>query len=83
MNTHVRFPQSMRLCGLNPDFTQEEWNRVMSFPRSNEIRELAYREWEAEQNPLYENSLWRWYLSYLYGPGIIPLYKNNGLPLSQ
>ena len=83
MSNSVRFPQSMQLCGLNPNFTRDEWNIVMSFPRSVEIRELAYREWLVEQNPLYDNSSWRWYLSYLHGPSIIPLYKTNTLPTSQ
>jgi hypothetical protein len=78
-----RFPQSMTQVGLQPNFTREEWDIVMSIPRSREIRDLAYQEWLAEQSPEYENSIWRWYLSYLHGPGVIPLYNNNRLPPSQ
>ena len=83
MNANNRFPQSMRMCGLNPNFTRQQWDIVMSLPRSTNIRELAYQEWLAEQDPLYENSPWRWYLSYLHGPGVIPLYNKDGLPPPQ
>ena len=74
------FPRSMQLCGLRPQFTQNEWDIVMSIPRSSEVRALAYQEWLTEQDPQYENSSWRWYLSYLHGSGTAPLYKKQGLP---
>ena len=79
----TRFPMSMRQVGLHPNFTKDQWDLVMSIPRSREIRELAYQEWLAEQSPENEYSIWRWYLSYLHGPGVIPLYNNNSLPPPQ
>ena len=80
MNSVTDFPRSMQLCGLSPQFTQKEWDVVMSIPRSQEIRNLAYQEWLALQDPIHDNSPWRWYLSYLHGSGIIPLYKHQELP---
>jgi hypothetical protein len=70
----------MHLVGLQPGFSREQWSVVMSIPRTREIRDLAYQEWLAEQDPMYENSSLRWYLSYLHGSGTIPLYKAQGLP---
>ena len=81
--TCIRFPESMRMVGLQPGFSREQWSVVMSIPRTREIRDLAYQEWLAEQDPMYENSIWRWYLSYLYGSGVNSLYNNNELPPSQ
>ena len=81
--TCIRFPESMRMVGLQPGFSREQWSVVMSIPRSREIRDLAYQEWLAEQDPQYENSIWRWYLSYLHGSGVNSLYNNNELPPSQ
>ena len=78
-----RFPQSMRLVGLHPNFKREEWDIVMSIPRSREIRDLAYQEWLDTQTPEYEGSPLRWYLSYLHGSGVIPLNNNNRLPPPQ
>ena len=80
MNSVTDFPRSMQLCGLSPQFTQKEWDVVMSIPRSQEIRSLAYQEWLALQDPIHDNSQCRWYLSYLHGSGIIPLYKHQELP---
>ena len=38
----------------------------MCLERSDELRELAYKEWESEQAPEYDNVLnYRWYLSYV------------------
>ena len=79
----LRFPRSMRMVGLEPDFTREQWDMVMSIPRSREVRTLAYQEWLDEQAPEYEGSPLRWYLSYLHGTGIIPLYNQSILPPSQ
>lgn len=78
--SHVRYPESMRMAGLEPGFSQQQWDIVMSIPRSSEVRALAYEEWLAEQDPQYENSSFRWYLSYLHGSGTVPLYKKQGLP---
>lgn len=72
------FPQSMRIAGLFPNFTKEEWDIVMSIPRSSVVRDLAYQEWLLAQN--HKSDYWRWHLSYLHGSGIIPLSKTNSLP---
>lgn len=60
-----RFPQSLKLLGLNYGFSQKQFNAIMVLQRSDELRELAHQEWLNEQNPLYDDSNWRWYLSYV------------------
>tara|TARA_B100000886_G_scaffold134591_1_gene90827 strand:- start:1462 stop:1725 length:264 start_codon:yes stop_codon:yes gene_type:complete len=65
MSLKERFPESLRRLGLNYGFTDLEFRVAMSFLRSDELRQLAHREWESEQDPLYDNSNWRWYLSYV------------------
>ena len=77
-----RFPRSMRMVGLAPGFTREQWDIVMSIPRQPNVRSLAYEEWLAEQDERYESCNWRWHLSYLHGPGIIPLYRPKS-PISS
>ena len=65
MSLKERFPESLTRLGLNYGFTDLEFRVAMSFLRSDELRQLAHREWESEQDPLYDNSNWRWYLSYV------------------
>ena len=60
-----RFPQSLKLLGLNYGFSQKQFNAIMVLQRSDELRELAHQEWLNEQNPFYDDSNWRWYLSYV------------------
>ena len=60
-----RFPRALALIGLNPGFTQTQFNEIMQLERSNYVRELAYQEWLQEQDPRYDNDNWRWYLSYV------------------
>ena len=70
MSSH--FPLSMRLVGLKPGFTPQEWEQVMlkkyHHEINNQIRFLAYQEWKDEQSPDLDGSPWRWYLSYLGEP---------------
>ena len=65
-------PLSMRLVGLEPGFTHQQWEQVMERKNRNEINlqilYLAYQEWENEQSPQLDGSPWRWYLSYLGKP---------------
>lgn len=62
----------MRLVGLEPGFTHQQWEQVMERKNRNEINlqilYLAYQEWENEQSPQLDGSPWRWYLSYLGKP---------------
>lgn len=58
-----RFPISLRRLGLSYGFSMLEFRVAMSYLRSDELRELAHREWESEGNPEYDDSNWRWYLS--------------------
>jgi hypothetical protein len=60
-----RFPISLKRLGLSYGFSDKEFRVAMSFLRSDELRELAHKEWESEQDPLYDNCNWRWYLSYV------------------
>ena len=60
-----RFPKSLALLGLSVNFTNSQFNQIMCFERSDEIRELAYKEWLKEQDERYDNDNWRWYLSYV------------------
>ena len=66
------FPLSMRLVGLEPGFTHQQWEQVMLKKDRHEIDiqilYLAYQEWEDEQSPELDDSPWRWYLSYLGKP---------------
>jgi len=73
----------MRLVGLSPGFSRGQWEGIMSIARSVQVRELAYQEWLAEQDEKYEMGNWRWYLSYLHGPGIMPISSSGGNNLSQ
>ena len=70
MSSH--FPLLMRLVGLKPGFTPQEWEQDMlkkyRHEINNQIRFLAYQEWEDEQSPYLDGSPWRWYLSYLGKP---------------
>ena len=59
------FPKSLSLLGLSPNFTHREFEEAMCFERSDELRELAHKEWKNEQRPDYDNCNWRWYLSYV------------------
>ena len=64
-NTHP-FPKSLSLLGLNKGFTSKQFSMMMELERSDEIRKLAQQEWEAEQDPQYDNTFnYRWYLSYV------------------
>ena len=60
-----RFPVSLKRLGLSYGFSMKEFRVAMSFLRSDELRQLAHQEWESEQDPSYDNSNWRWYLSYV------------------
>ena len=70
MNSYL--PLSMRLVGLEPGFTHQQWEQVMEKKNRHEINVqilyLAYQEWENEQSPQLDGSPWRWYLSYLGKP---------------
>jgi len=70
-----RFPHSMRIVGLEPGFTIDEWKHVMSVARSLNTRAIAYQEWLEEQDEQYDLGNWRWYLSYLHGSIVIPLER--------
>lgn len=60
------FPQSLSLLGLTPGFTPKQFSIIMELERSDELRQLAHQEWEAEQAPEYDNTFnYRWYLSYV------------------
>ena len=65
-------PLSMRLVGLEPGFTHQQWEQVMERKNRHvinvQILYLAYQEWENEQSPQLDGSPWRWYLSYLGKP---------------
>lgn len=58
------FPRSLAAIGLSPGFTHEQFCCMMEFERSDEIRQLAHQEWSNLQGEEYENSPYRWYLSY-------------------
>ena len=58
------FPRSLLQIGLNQGFTHEQFCTIMEFERSDELRELAHQEWLDLQSPEYDNSIYRWYLSY-------------------
>ena len=59
------FPQSLASMGLSPGFTPKQFDEVIKIDRSDELRQLAHREWEAEQTPDKDNGFnYRWYLSY-------------------
>ena len=60
-----QFPKSLMMLGLSPNFTHQQFEEVMCFERPDELRKLAYKEWEEEQKPEYDNNNWRWYLSYV------------------
>lgn len=61
-----RLPKSLALLGLSFGFSNDQFNEIMCLERSDELRELAYKEWESEQAPEYDNVLnYRWYLSYV------------------
>ena len=67
LNTRSQFPKSLTMIGLSPGFTSHEFNGAMMFDRSQSIRNLAFQEWQEYQKPEYENSSYRWYLSYVMG----------------
>ena len=60
----IKFPKSLMMLGLSPNFTHQQFEEVMCFERSDELRKLAHKEWVEEQNPEYDHHNWRWYLSY-------------------
>lgn len=64
-NLKERFPKSLSLLGLNYGFTQNQFIAIMTLQRSDKIKKLAYEEWQREQDPIYDNSNWRYYLSYV------------------
>lgn len=65
MNLKERFPLSLKLLGLNYGFTHNQFIAVMTLHRSEQIIKLAHKEWENEQDTTFDNSNWRWYLSYV------------------
>jgi len=64
----LTFPSSLAAIGLNPGFTAKQFCHIMKFERSDYIRELAHQEWLNIQGEEYENSPYRWYLSYASMP---------------
>ena len=60
-----QFPKSLSMLGLEPGFTNQQFEQIMCFERSDQLRKLAHQEWENEQKPEYDNSNWRWHLSYV------------------
>tara|TARA_B100001142_G_scaffold321857_1_gene369200 strand:- start:1191 stop:1457 length:267 start_codon:yes stop_codon:yes gene_type:complete len=65
MSHDNRFPRSLAAIGLNPGFTHQQFCFMMELERSDYIRELAHQEWLNIQGEEYENSPYRWYLSYV------------------
>ena len=60
-----RFPKSLRMIGLEPGFTNQQFNAAMTLLRSEDLRKLAHEEWKQEQSEEYDNQNYRWYLSYV------------------
>ena len=65
MNLKERFPLSLKLLGLNYGFTHNQFIAAMSLHRSEQIINLAHKEWESEQNSSFDTSNLRWYLSHV------------------
>ena len=71
-DTDTYFPSSLSLFGLQPGFTHKQFTELYNtLIRSDELRELAHKEWLQIQEPEYDHRQnMRWYLSYLASPNI-------------
>ena len=66
MSTVQTFPRALAAIGLQPGFTNEQFYYLMELERSDETCQLAHQEWLGLQGEEYNNSPYRWYLSYVY-----------------
>ena len=65
MSINQSFPRALAAIGLNPGFTHEQFCYLMELERSDETCQLAHQEWLGLQGEEYDNSPYRWYLSYV------------------